>query len=282
MARTTVNGIEIEYELIGKAGAPAFSITPGGRFSKDMLGIRELAQALADGGYRVLIWDRPNCGASQVTFDGDNESETQGRTLTALIRKLDLGPTIVTAGSGGARVTLIGASRDPEIVAGVAVWWVSGGTHGLLSLANYYCVSQALAASKGGMAAVAALPAWEEQIRKNPKNKDIILAQDPEKFIELMEKWALFYLPPKDSPVPGMSPADFKKLSMPVLIFRSGKSDLSHTRRTSEWVHEMIPGSKLVEPPWPDDQWNKGSGTPNLFACWPQLAPQLLDFFKKK
>jgi pimeloyl-ACP methyl ester carboxylesterase len=281
VARIDVSGLDIEYELIGKPGAPAVAITPGGRFSKDMAGIPELAKGLADGGHRVLLWDRPNCGGSQISFERPNESELQGRTLTALIRKLDLGKTALCAGSGGSRVTLIAASRDPEIVSHLCLWWISGGVSGLLSLANHYCIGQALTASKGGMEAVAKLPAWEEQIRKNPRNRDILLSWDPQKFIERMEEWAMVYVPQKDSPVPGMSPQDFARLKMPSLIFRSGKSDLSHTRRTSEWVHEMIPGSKLAEPPWPDDQWNRGSGTPQLFACWAQLAPIILDFIKK-
>src|SRR3546814_1067887 len=46
------------------------------------------------------------------------------------------------------------------------------------------------------------------------------------------------------SPVPGMSADDFARLKMPVLIHRNGVSDLSHTRRTSDWVHELIPGDR--------------------------------------
>jgi hypothetical protein len=66
------------------------------------------------------------------------------------------------------------------------------------------------------------------------------------------------------------------------LIYRSGSSDLSHTRRTSEWVHELITHSKLIEPPWPDQEWNnrvvafrQGRG---LFENWPALAPTILEF----
>jgi hypothetical protein len=43
---------------------------------------------------------------------------------------------------------------------------------------------------------------------------------------------------------------------MPTLVFLSGKRDLSHTRATSEWVHRLIPQSKLLDPPWDDDEWN--------------------------
>ena len=51
-----------------------------------------------------------------------------------------------------------------------------------------------------------------------------------------MERWALAYMPSDASPVPGMSPESFARLRMPVLIYRSGKSDLGHTRRTSESI----------------------------------------------
>ena len=74
MARTEIDGIGIDYELIG-TGRRAVSITPGGRFSKNDPGVRELAEALAAGGLKALIWDRPNCGASDLVFRGDSESE---------------------------------------------------------------------------------------------------------------------------------------------------------------------------------------------------------------
>jgi pimeloyl-ACP methyl ester carboxylesterase len=283
MARIAISGIEIDYELLGPAAAPAIAITVGGRFPKESPGVPELAQALAAGGRRVLLWDRPNCGASDMCFDANTESELNGRTLTQLIRALDLGPTTLAAGSAGSRVSLIAASRDPDTVSHLVLWWISGGALSLISLAYYYCVDSALAASRGGMEAVARLPGWSEQIRRNPKNRNILLAQDPARFIETMERWALSYMPSESSPVPGMSPADFARLRMPVLVYRSGKSDLSHTRRTSEWVHELIPQSRIIEPPWPDNEWNvrseyamkHGSGH---FAGWPAVAPQILDF----
>ncbi len=283
MARIQISGIGIEYELLGPKDAPAIVLTPGGRFAKDSPGLPELAQALAAGGRRVLLWDRPNCGASDISFEGESESALQARTLIELIRALELGPTAVAAGSGGSRVSLIAAARDPEAVSHLIVWWISGGALSLISLAAYYCVGSAIAASRGGMAAVADSPGWAEQIQRNPRNRDILLAQDPERFIETMERWALAYMPSKTSPVPGMSPEGFARLRMPVLIYRSGKSDLSHTRRTSEWVHELIPHSELREPPWPDEEWNNRSGYAmkhgsGHFAGWPALAPAILDF----
>jgi len=285
MARINISGLGIEYQLLGPEGAPAIALTPGGRFAMDSPGVPELAGKLAAAGRRVLLWDRPNCGASDVTFEGDTESNMQGRTLADLIRALKIGPTALAAGSGGSRVSLVAASQGPDIVSHLIIWWISGGALSLISLASYYCVTSALAASHGGMDAVAALPAWQEQIQKNPRNREYSLAQDPQRFIQTMERWALAYMPMPNSPVPGMPPEAFARLKMPVLIYRSGKSDLSHTRRTSEWVHELIPQSKLIEPPWGDAEWNERSGHAakhgsGHFAGWPALAPAILDFTK--
>jgi pimeloyl-ACP methyl ester carboxylesterase len=283
MARISISGVEVDYELLGDAGAPAVAITPGGRFPKDTPGIRELGEALAAGGKRVLLWDRPNCGASDISFEGDSESELHGRTLTQLIRELELGPTALAAGSAGSRVSLIAASRDPDAISHLVLWWISGGILGLISLANYYCVDYALAANAGGMEAVAAMPGWAQQLERTPRNRDILLSQDPKAFVRKMEHWASFYLPTADSPVPGMTLADFARLKMPVLVFQNGESDLSHTRPTSEWVHKLIPHSELRDPPWPDTEWNHRSGTavdgkPGLFSNWPAMAPSILDF----
>ena len=103
MARADINGVEIAYELIGE-GRP-WVITPGGRFSKDVPGVRQLAEVLAAGGNQVLIWDRPNTGASDVHFTGESESAMQADTLAGLLRHLELDPTIIFGGSGGARVS---------------------------------------------------------------------------------------------------------------------------------------------------------------------------------
>jgi pimeloyl-ACP methyl ester carboxylesterase len=283
MARITINGIGIEYELLGQQGAPAIALTPGGRFSKDSPGLHELGAALVAGGRRVLLWDRPNCGASDICFDGASESALQARTLAALIRELGLGPTTLAAGSAGSRVSLITAAQAPQAVSSLVLWWISGGPIGLMQLAYYYCCDMATQASLSGMAAVAAMPAWAEQIAKNPRNREFLLSQDVDRFIDTMQRWAAVYAPSADSPVPGMTPADFAQLRMPVLILRSGRSDLSHTRRTSEWVHELIARSELIEPPWGDDEWNQRmqaqfkEGRP-LFERWPLLAPQILEF----
>ena len=289
MPRITVNGIGLAYELLGKEGDPAISITPGGRFTMDAPGVRELAAELVKGGRRVLIYDRPNCGQSDACLAGESESEMQAEALTGLIRALDLGPTAITGGSGGSRVSMLAAARDPEICSHLGIWWISGDPIGLMQLATYYCGEAATLASQGGMEAVMKATSWAENFTKNPEARETIRTMDPDKFIAVMQKWASAYVPSDISPVPGMRPRDFARLTMPVLVFRSGRSDLSHTRATSEWVHRLVPHSKMVDPPWNDDEWNyrsietqtAGKGQ-TLFTSWPKLAPIILDFIKGK
>ena len=73
MPKVKVGGIGVAYDIIGD-GKKTAVITPGGRFSKDTPGVRALAQKLAEGGLRVLIWDRPNCGESDLSFRGPSRS----------------------------------------------------------------------------------------------------------------------------------------------------------------------------------------------------------------
>ncbi len=275
-----LGGIEIAYELVGE-GQP-WALTPGGRFTKEVGGLPEMAQTLADQGRRVLTWDRPNCGASSVVFQGRSESEVQADALAALIHHLDLGPTVIAGGSGGARVSLLTAARNPDITAGVAMWWISGGVPGLLQLAGYYCMPSLDAAWHGGMEAVADLDQWHEVQAANPANRERILAMDRQEFLDVMDRWALAYCPCEDTLVPGLGADDVARLDVPILVFRSGASDMSHTRATSEALAAGLPGAELVEPPWGDDEWNERRAaverTGSLFVRWPLLVPQLTEW----
>ncbi len=285
MPTAKVNGLNIAYELHGE-GEPV-ALTPGGRFDKDTAGVRELALALAEGGKQVLLWDRPNTGASDLRFDTDFESSMHADTLAGLIETLGLGKTTIIGGSAGSRTSLLTVARHPEIAPKLAIWWISGEIFGLLPLAIYYCHDSYKAAKKQGMQAVAELPIWKETLEKNPANRERMLETDPTEFAARMEAWAWGFLPQRDSPVPGLRPEDFAKIQVPTLVFRSSATDLEHPRRTSEWVAELIPGARLVEPPFGEDEWNERSaeyqetGVNNLFASWPQLAPMLLEFINE-
>jgi len=281
MATVEIDGTLLAYDVIGDGGTP-WVLTPGGRFSKDVPGIRELAEALAREGNQVVIWDRPNCGASDVCFTGTSESAMQADHLAGLLRHLDMTPAVIFGGSGGARVSLLTVARHPEVARGLGMVWISGGVYGLLLLATHYCGESIRAAWQDGMEGVIELPEWAEVLERNPRNRDRFLAQDPQEFIATLEQWMLAYCPDPNQPVPGLSTAECAAVTVPTLVFRSGVSDPHHTRATSERLAEVIPGAQLLEPPWPDDEWKvRGAaardGTGALFERWPLLAPQLLE-----
>ena len=75
-----INGGNVVYEILGETG-DLIALTPGGRFSKDIPGLRPLAETLVEGGYRVLLWDRPELRASDVQFYGQSESHMRAETL---------------------------------------------------------------------------------------------------------------------------------------------------------------------------------------------------------
>jgi pimeloyl-ACP methyl ester carboxylesterase len=282
MAVASLDGLTVGYEVIGK-GRP-WVLTPGGRFSRQSPGVRELAVALAGRGYRVLIWDRPNTGESDVCFEGSSESAMQADALVALLDHLDMSPAVIAGGSGGARVSLLAAARHPRAAAGVAVWWISGGVYGLLSVGTHYCAASIAAAWSGGMEAVAALPEWAEAQRENPGNVERLRSQDPKAFVATMERWLAAYCPCGTELVPGLDDDLARQLDIPALVLRSGASDLHHRRETSEQLAALLPRAELVEPPWGDGEWNERSAAvaegreAGLFVRWPLLAPTLADW----
>jgi pimeloyl-ACP methyl ester carboxylesterase len=287
VARIDISGIGIEYELLGPEGAHAVALVPGGRFSKDADGMHELAQALVAGGKRVLLLDRPNCGASDISFNGENEQALQGRVLTELIRALNLGPTAIGGGSAGSRTTLLAAAHDPEAVSHLLQWWISGGVVALMLLGASYACEPAVTARVGGMEAIAASAAWAEQIKRNPKNRDILLSQDPQAFVAKMQQWAQAFLASDISPVPGMTPDSFKRLTMPVMIVRASPGDIWHPPETSEWVKRLVPHAEVVDAPWdPDSPMRCITGAAQAgkspFIEWPKLAPQILEFTSRR
>lgn len=280
MAHAIVDGLTISYEVIGE-GRP-WVITPGGRFSKDYPGVRAFAEALAKEGNQVLIWDRPNCGESDVAFTGTSESAMQADTLAGLLRQLDMAPAVIIGGSGGARVSMLTATRHPDVAAGMALWWISGGAFGLMSLGVHYCGQSLLAAWQGSMEDVVALPEWEEVLRRNPSNRQRFLNHDRLEFIATMEEWMLAYYPSGDELVPGLPMSGATALDIPALVFRSGESDAFHTRLMSEQVAAGLANARLVEPPWGDREWIErglaAQADGSLFDRWYLLVPQLTEW----
>jgi pimeloyl-ACP methyl ester carboxylesterase len=281
MATTRVNGLTIGFDIIGNGDRP-WILTPGGRFARDVPGLPPLAEAIAAAGNnRVLIWDRPNCGESDVSFEGDNESQMQSEVMAGLLEQLDMSPAIVAGGSAGARVSLFAVAGEPSMARALALWWISGRPMELFLLGYLYEVGLIRAAWEDGMEAVAERPEWAEQVAKNPGNRQRILDQDPGTFIATMERWVTVFSPRSDQHVPGLPNDVVKSIAVPSLVINSETSDANHPRSTSEGIAALLPNSRLEEPVWGDArEWVKRSRenleAGSVFVGWPALAPQLV------
>jgi 2-hydroxy-6-oxonona-2,4-dienedioate hydrolase len=285
MPVVTVNDGDVAYDLLGNESAPVIVLTPGGRFSKDIPGLRSLAEALAGGGLRVLVWDRPNCGESDVQFYGVTESHMRAETLFALLTMLDFGPCVIAGGSGGARDSMLAAMLYPGLATKLIVWNVVGGVYGVFNLGAQYVIPTINALRSLGMEGVLELPEWKAVIAANPNNRDRFLALGAEKLLQVMLRWLKAYVPMPGQTIPGVEDELFDRIRVPTLIIRGGEKDLSHPKRTSLELSCLIEGSLLIEPPWPEDDWEvstreraAGGAGRHIFDSWVQAAPAMLDF----
>ncbi len=280
-----INGGKVVYEFLGKEG-DVIVLTPGGRFSKDIPGLKPLARKLVEGGYRVQLWDRPNCGKSDVQFYGQSESHMRAETLSRLIDALEIGPCILAGGSGGARDSMLTTMLYPEQVTKLVVWNIVGGVYGSFVLGSYYIVPSILAVRGAGMPAVAQVGEWRERIAENADNEQRILSEDPDRFLKLMLRWLNAFVPKPGQTIPGVEDEMFDEIRVPTLIIRGGENDLDHPKRTSLEVSCLIKGSTLIDPPWPEDAWERASEKRaqgrvkrfNMFDTWVQAAPAILSF----
>jgi 2-hydroxy-6-oxonona-2,4-dienedioate hydrolase len=282
-----VNGGMVAYEFVGREEGEVVVLTPGGRFSKDYGGVHELADALAAGGKRVLLWDRPNCGKSDVQFYGQSESHMRSETLSVMLDKLGIKQVIAAGGSGGARDMIIFTIMYPKKVRKLITWCIVGGSYSTMLLANVYIINELRTVRRQGMQGVLEMGAgpfgWKACIEANPRNRQRLLDMGAERFEEVMLRWLDAFIPKPNEAIPGVPDYQFAGIKVPTLIVRGGAKDYDHPPRTSFEVHALIKGSRLIEPPWPEDAWEVASaasqeGKGSAFDFWHLGAPDFLKF----
>lgn len=284
-----VNGGSVVYEILGDCG-DLIVLTPGGRFGKDIPGLRPLAEALVDGGYRVLLWDRPNCGASDVQFYGQSESHMRAQTLRGLLDALGEGPSILAGGSGGARDSLLTAMLYPELVTALVVWNIVGGVYGTFVLGSYYVIPSILAVRGSGIDGLLRVTEWRDRIEENPGNRQRMLDLDPDEFLKVMLRWLGAFVSKPGQTIPGVDDEMFDRITVPTLIIRGGENDWDHPKRTSLEVSCLVKGAELMDPPWPEDAWERAAEERaagrvkrfNMFDTWVQAAPAILEFLGRR
>jgi pimeloyl-ACP methyl ester carboxylesterase len=276
MPVTQIRGIDIHYEILGERG-PFIALQPGGR--RAGVSLKSLAAQIAEAGYRVVIYDRRNCGSSGIAITGDSENEEWAEDLHELLRKIDASPAYIGGSSSGCRLALILALRHPEDVRGLLLWRVTGGQHAAVHLANQYYTAHIEAAKAGGMAAVCQLDHWKEVIGTNPAARDVLMTMNPTDFISRMERWRDAFNAGTEHPVIGLSPAELRSLTVPACI-APGK-DPVHPPPAGYAAHRLIPHAEYHEVVTEDR-----ATLDEAFADWDAkeglLAATFIDFLRRQ
>ncbi len=248
MPAMEIRGIHINYRVVGDDG-PFVALSPGGR--RGMEAVESLAQRSAGVGYRVVIHDRRNCGASDVAIDGDDsEYELWADDLHLLLSELGALPAIVGGASSGCRTSILFALRHPQAVRALLLWRVIGGAFAAERLAENYYGQHIDACERGGMAAVCEMEHFRDRIEARPANRDRLMAMDPARFIEVMSHWRTYFLDGADLPVIGATEGDLGSIAVPTLIVPG--NDLTHGLVTGRAAHRLIPDSEIHEM-WTED-----------------------------
>jgi pimeloyl-ACP methyl ester carboxylesterase len=271
-----VDHAHIHYDVAGEG--PLAVVTAGGR--NGMEGIASLALGLHSE-LRVLEWDRRNTGASDLYLGKPSEQAQWADDLANLLRRLNLAPAWLLGGSAGARVSYLTAVRHPDVVRGLVLWSVSGGTYGSQYLGYNYHVPYVNAALLGGMEAVALTPFFAERIAANPANAEILLSTDENEFIETMLTWLEDFAPGLDRPAIAVTSEQLREIDVPTLIFEG--NDLVHPSRASREVHALIKGSVLSPSAWSTSEFNDrflGKIAEPINGLYARLTPTILEFIR--
>lgn len=274
MAEAVVRGVHVNYEVIGASG-PWIALTPGSRRSYAEL--RGLSAAIASTGYRVLLHDRRNCGASEVAFDGSgSEHEVWADDLHELARQLDALPLFVGGSSAGARLAILFALRHAKALRGLLLWRLTGGQHAVDRLAENYYGKFIKIARAGGMPAVCESEHFAECINARPDNRERLTRTNVDEFIKVMAHWRECFLQSATLPIVGATEAQLRGIVAPVCLIAG--NDVVHTPATARKAVRLIPNSELH-----DDVVEKRSDN-NLREDWDpkewrNAEPRMVEIF---
>lgn len=252
MATVQIGDWRIEYQERGR-GVPVV-LTPGGRWAGYVMDT--LATALARE-FRVVTWDRSNTdGASSVVLSGESsEADIWADQLAGLIRALDLGPCYVGE-YAGCRTTPLLCVKHTSLVKGLMLAWPSGGEVPAERLPKNMHRPYIRAALRTGMEAVAQTPMFAASIRKNPANRELLLAMEPKQFIRQMAYWEAYFTTSADLPTAGcrLSEEEWRSIRVPATV--TGGVDPVHQTVAAQRIHALLPASSYHSPVVTLDEWD--------------------------
>ncbi len=259
MPYACVRGLELNYRIVGDSG-DWIALSPGSRHP--YADFEPLAERIAKAGFRVLLHDRRNCGASDIGFDGEgSENEIWADDLHALLKQLGALPAVIGGSSAGCRLSIIFALRHRADARALLLWRITGGAFAAKELAESYYGQYIALARKGGMQAVADSEHFRECIRNRPSNREHLLTIDQREFIAVMTRWQNDFLRGATMPIIGASESDLRSIAQPACLIPG--NDLIHTPVAATNLNHLLPHSELhnVVSVRPEDdllpEWNK-------------------------
>jgi pimeloyl-ACP methyl ester carboxylesterase len=136
MPLQNIRGVEINYEVTGSSGPWVALVTGGRRGYQEFI---PFARKLAAKGFRVLLHDRRNTGASDIRIEGnEGEEEIWADDLVLLLEHLGASPAFVGGTSSGARLSLLSYLRHPAAVRALLLMRITGGAFAAGRLPNMY------------------------------------------------------------------------------------------------------------------------------------------------
>jgi pimeloyl-ACP methyl ester carboxylesterase len=270
MPVATVRGAKLSYQVLGDRG-PWIALSPGGR--REAKGLESIGRALAGLGYRVLLHDRRNCGASDLVFDDKTpEYEIWAEDLHELLGQLGALPAVIGGSSSGCRLSLLFALKYPSDVRALLLWRVTGGAYAANRLAQNYYGQYAEMARDGGMAAVCASEHFAARIAARPEHRQTLMAMDPIRFAEVMEGWDRSFRKAAETPIIGASEQELRSIRVPACIVPG--FDKTHPQPVGLTAHDFIAGSEchivMTEEPMPGESTAK---------AWKPKEPELVALF---
>ena len=248
MTYAHIRGIDLNYEVIGTEGPWLLLISGGRRAYREFV---PLAMKIAAEGFRVLLHDRRNTGASQMVIEGEQgEEEIWTDDIAALIEHLGVGPVFVGGASSGARTSMLTCLRHPKIVRALILMRVTGGEFAAGRLPAMYYGDLIRTAREGGMAAVCATEQYKERIAAYPPNGTYLMGLDPEHYIRVMSNWLRIFTAGPAAPVMGVREDQLGAIAVPTLVVPG--NDKTHASVSGEAAARLIPGAELFELPIED------------------------------
>jgi pimeloyl-ACP methyl ester carboxylesterase len=241
MPFATVRGVQINYKIVGGDG-PWVAINPGGR--REYKEVEDLAERIAAKGYRVMLHDRRNVGASDISLSSEETEEAVwADDLHELLAQHDALPAFVGGSSSGARMSMLFGLRHPTSTRGLLLMRVTGGAFAAGRLPENYYDQFIRAAKAGGMAAVCETEAYGDRIKANPKHRDTLMAIDPAEFIETLQKLRALFVAGANLNVMGMTDAELDSITAPTIVIPG--NDNTHASEPAGNAHRLIPGAEL-------------------------------------